>query len=128
MSPHWTESPNLSDTSGQYFTPLGKSRRSYSRARNFPDTHDMMVVFEMLEMDFILIFFFQVRSGQGEREGRLCTNYAHIQGQGRDKQGPAGTSRDKHGQAGTINERSGATVTSRTQLFQPTSAVMALWT
>ena len=42
-------------------------------------------------------WLWQVRSGQvrEEREGRLCTNYAtHIQGQGRDKQGRAGTSRD----------------------------------
>ena len=101
MSPHWTESPNLSDTSGQYFTPLGKSRRSYSRARNFPDTHDMMVVFEMLEMDFILIYFFQVRSGQVGEGGpamyQLCTYPGTRQrqaGSSRYKQGQAWTSRD----------------------------------
>ena len=67
--------------------------------------------------------------GQGGEGGpamyQLCQ---HIQEQGRDKQGQSGTSRDNQGQAGTINERAGETVTSRTQLFQPTSAALPLLT
>ena len=64
-----------------------------------------MVIFEMLDMVFILIYFLcpyeilgmagQVRE---EREGRLCTNYANIfrrrTGTSRVKQGQAGTSRE----------------------------------
>ena len=67
-----------------------------------------MVIFEMLEMVFILIYFLlpyeilgmagQVRE---EREGRLCTNYANIF---RNK---AETSRVNRVQAGTIRDKQG---------------------
>ena len=77
-------------------------------ARNFPDMHNVMVIFVMLEMVLILIYFLlpyeilgmagQVRK---EREGQLCTNCANIF---RDK---ADTSRVKPVQAGTSRDNQG---------------------
>ena len=67
-----------------------------------------MVIFEMLDMVFILIYFlfpYEILGMAGqvmeEREGRLCTNYANIFRHRaetiRVKQVQAGTSRDKQG-------------------------------
>ena len=75
-----------------------------------------MVIFEMLEMDFLLIYFLlqrpyeilatagQVRSGRRGRAGYVPIMPHISRDKARNKQGQAGTSRDKQRRAGTTNE------------------------